>query len=142
MCIRDITDHGCVAPRIRIPKATIDNQCLAKSLNYKFRPEIMETFTNILNSDEMSTKLACIGSDNFGDVESYVLFNEVITNSLQEVHKIHGKVIANDSQAGLSRNGPMNSWFNEECRLLRKIWKDFQRETGIGGHSTKVARAQ
>ena len=66
----------------------------------------------------------------------------LVLAELQEVHKKHGKVIANDNQAGLSRNGPMNSWFNEECRLLRKLWKYLQNETGIDGHATKVARAQ
>jgi hypothetical protein len=102
----------------------------------------MESSTNVLNYEEMSNKLACIGNDNLGAVESCVLFDEVITKSLQDVHKRHGKVTASDDQTGLPRNGPMNFCFNEHCRLLRKTWKYLQRESGIDGHATKVERAQ
>jgi hypothetical protein len=142
VCIRDLTDHGCVALRVHIPKAVKKDQHLTNSLKYNFRPEIMETFSSILHSEEMSSKLACIGNDDLGAVESYALFNEVITDALQEVHKRHGKVIASDQQAGPPRNGPTNPWYNEDCRKLRKQWKDLQQETGIDGHATKVARAQ
>ena len=51
-------------------------------------------------------------------------------------------MIASDQQAGLPRNGPTNSWYNADCRNLRKQWKDLDRETGVDGHATEVARAQ
>jgi hypothetical protein len=124
ICVQEMTDHGCVALRIHIPKAIKPEQNNSGSiLKYKYRPEVMETFTDILSSEGMKEKLACVGNDNLDAVESYALFNEVMSETLHEVHARHGRVIANNSQTSVHKNITTNSWYNDECRFLRKNGK-------------------
>ena len=54
ICVQEMTDHGCVALRIHIPKAIKPEQNNSGSiLKYKCRPEVMKTFTDILSSEGM-----------------------------------------------------------------------------------------
>ena len=70
-CVSVLTDHSLVALRVFIPKKSNQNQQTnAVIVRFRFRPELMESFTDILKSDEMSSRLECIRNENLSAVES------------------------------------------------------------------------
>lgn len=111
-------------------------------MRFRFRPEIMESFTDILKSDEMSNRLARIGNEDLSAVESYVRFNDIITESLLKVDSIHKKVVAKEPQAGTFSNVPVNSWYDEDCRILRNELRKVENESGTNSHAANAARSR
>ena len=65
-------------------------------MRFRFRPEIMESFTNILRSDEMSSRLECVGNDELSAVKSDIRFNNIIVESLHKVDSLHKKIVARE----------------------------------------------
>lgn len=142
-CIKALTDHSLVALRVNIPKEEKQKQHKEEStVRFKFRPEIMESFTDILRSDEMASRLECVGNDELSAVESYVRFNDIIVESLRKVDSLHKNVVAKEPKINAYSNAPVNSWYNEDCRTLRNEWKEIQGRSGTLSHAANTARAR
>jgi hypothetical protein len=99
---------------VYIPKKINQNQHTNVGIvRLRFRLEIMESFTDTLKCDEMFSRSERFGNEDLSAIESYVRFNDIITESQLRVDSIHKKVVAKEPQAGTYSNVQVNSWYSE-----------------------------
>ena len=128
----DCTDHACVSLVIKMCRDE-SNKCIGPNTDlperYKYRVEILETFQEILASDECAASFDRIGTDNMSAAESVALFESSLVHALRSTDAVCGKVIAMQREARIG-DKPVNAWYTPVCATLREQWRTAQKSHG------------